>query len=63
MRHSILAAAAVAMLSGTVSAHEPAMEIAMGPTSAPHSPINQPHGSPSPDCTLPHGQCPSPKDA
>ena len=60
MRHLILAAAAVAMLSSVVSAREPAMKIAMGPTSAAHFPINQQRGTPFTDCTLPHDQCPSP---
>jgi hypothetical protein len=59
MRHVILAAAAAVMLSGSVSAHEPATEIAMGPTSAAHFPINQPRGNPSPDCSPPYDhQCP-----
>jgi hypothetical protein len=59
MRHVILATAAVVMLSGSVSATEPRLEIAMGPTSAAHFPTNQPRGNPSPDCTLPYDQCPS----
>ena len=59
MRHVILATAAAVMLSSAVSARELRMEIAMGPTSAPHLPLNQPRGNPSPDCTVPYYQCPS----
>jgi hypothetical protein len=58
MRHVILATAAAVMLSGAVSAREPGMEIAMGPTSAAHFPINQPRSNPAPDCSLPYDQCP-----
>jgi hypothetical protein len=57
MRHVVLATAAAVLLSGTASAREPGMDIAMGPTSAAHFPTNQPHGN-SLDCTLPNAQCP-----
>jgi hypothetical protein len=58
MRHLILSAAVAVMLSGTVNAREPAMEIAMGSTSAAHLPTSQPRDNASSDCTLPYGQCP-----
>jgi hypothetical protein len=58
MRHVILATTAAVMLSGTVGARESGIEIAMGPTSAAHFPINQPRGNPAADCLLPYEQCP-----
>jgi hypothetical protein len=59
MRYLIFATAAAVIFSGSVRAGEPATKIAMGPVSAPHLPSGQPQGSnPSPDCTLPYGQCP-----
>ena len=58
MRHVIRVTAAVVLLSAAASAREPGMDIAMGPTSAPHFPTNQPRGNSSPDCTLQDAQCP-----
>jgi hypothetical protein len=60
MRHVVLATAAAVLLSGTASAREPGMDIAMGPTSAAHFPTNQPRDNSSPDCTLPDAQCRQP---